>query len=94
LPSLRPAVASLLAGRKIDSSLKIAGLFADNTMQAKYLETQSNTRSAGSREALLREGAGREKVVIIHPALFAVSHRYRCCNSILYIDKRIVKPYI
>jgi len=74
LPSLRPAVASLLAGRKIDSSLKIAGLFSDNTMQAKYLETQSNTRSAGSREALLREGAGREKVVIIRPALFAVSH--------------------
>src|SRR6266436_6731478 len=86
--------ASLLSGRKIDSSLKIAHLFADNTMQAKYLETKSHTRSAGSRQALLREAAGRAKVVIIHRALFAVSHRYCCYERILHIDKTIVKRYI
>jgi len=32
---------------------------------------------AGSREVVLREGAGRETVVIIHRALFAVSFCYK-----------------
>src|SRR4029077_2330938 len=64
------SVSSLLSGRKIDSSLRIAGLFAYNTMQAKYLERQSSTRRAGSRQAPLREAAAREKVVIIHRTPF------------------------
>jgi hypothetical protein len=63
-------LASLLSGRKIDFSLRIAGLFADNTMQAKYLERQNNTWSAGSRQALLREaeGGSRESEGCHHPA--------------------------
>jgi hypothetical protein len=58
-------------------------------MQAKYLERQSNTRSAGAGEAVLREAAGRAKVVITHRALFAHRIEYRYYKRSLHIDKRL-----
>jgi hypothetical protein len=79
------SVSSLLSGRKIDASLRIAGLFADNTMQAKYLERQSHTLPAGSPQALLREAAGRAKVVIIHRAPFEVF----AINAFYILTKRL-----
>jgi hypothetical protein len=88
------AAASLLSGRKIDPTLKIARLFADNTMWAKYLETQSRTRSAGSREVLLREAAGREKFDIIHRHCLRYRIELVTINAFIHIDKTIVKRYI
>jgi len=55
------SISSLISGRKIDSSLKIARLFADNTMQAKYLETKQHAVSReprGGPEGGSREGEG------------------------------------
>src|SRR5439155_7913281 len=80
-------------GRKIDSTLKFARPFAHNTMEAKYLETQSHTRPAGSREALLREAAGRAKVVIIHRALFVCGSDLVTIIT-LYIHNTIVNSWL
>jgi hypothetical protein len=86
--------ASLLSGRKIDSTLKFARPFAHNTMSAKYLETQNHTRAAGSREALLREAAGIEKFDIIHRHWLRYRIELFVINAFIHIDKTIVKRYI